>query len=126
MAISKVSVTKEDISQCEFEFKVCGPKDIPFGVMSRYEEESGVVWVNSLGEGGVSIVQENGLSMKAGDYLVPSGSKPGYACRAASQDAIPKNVVGKVLCDVSYASYPAQLDKKNVKHFVVPVQYLCG
>ena len=110
------TATVNDVSNCEFSFRVCDHTSVPFGVFSG-EGKDGEIRVNSVGEGAVLCLRDDSVPILAGDYLSISRTKKGYVEKSRSSQ-FSKWVVGKAIVDVEWD------DEEEEK--LIPVVYYCG
>ena len=76
--------------------------------MSRKEDGDTRVYINSLDEGAVWVLNTKG-SLQAGDYITTNGIVPGY-CQRQSDDVLHNHMVAKITmdCDIHSNLVPVQ------------------
>jgi hypothetical protein len=97
-----------------------------FGYVAVYKKDLNRIYVNSIGEGGLWIVNTNG-NLENGDYI-QSSNIAGYG-EKQDDDILHNYTVAKITCDCNFDNISSLFTTRNIENNIavfVGVTYHCG
>jgi hypothetical protein len=97
-----------------------------FGYVAVYKKDLNRIYVNSIGEGGIWIVNTNG-NLENGDYI-QSSNIAGYG-EKQDDDILHNYTVAKITCDCNFDNISSLFTTRNIENNIavfVGVTYHCG
>jgi hypothetical protein len=90
-------------------------KGMDFGYVGLFEKDLNRLYVNSIGEGGIWIINTNG-NLENGDYI-QSSNVPGYGEKQDSE-FLANYTVAKITCDCDFNNISSVFTTRNVNEYI--------